>query len=422
MNAKDKLATGRLMACNKFRYFRTALMALVPKPVEGLGTFGVTDDGVLMWDPKMAQEWTVEEIAAVLIHEVSHLLRGHAKRRKRFENAADFDAQKWNQAADYEINDDLYDAKLKLPVFKVNGVEVDKPCIPQLNKLPTGLTAEEYLRLIKDPPKQKGPPGAQGQGQKPHVGCGWCGGGAGRPLPGEPQAKAQSKGRSDVELERIKRTVAEEIRKEMHKSQGRVPGGWQRWAEEELTPPKVRWQDKLQRITRGSIAYRPGAVDYHYSKPSRRQPGLGWGVGVPILPALRAPQPKVAVVQDTSGSMSAEDLSACLPEVDAILKQTGSRVTFVACDAAVHELKQVRHWKELLPLMKGGGGTDFRPAFEALAAQRERPDVVVFATDGFGTFPEEAPPFKVVWLLTGNHLEVERVPFGEVVEIDENRD
>jgi predicted metal-dependent peptidase len=442
MTPRDKLSTGRLIAANRFKYFRTALVSLVPKECPGLGTFGVTDTGVLLWDPATAAEWTPDEIAAVLVHEVSHLLRGHAARRKRHEGGAGYTDELWNKATDCEINDDLVDAKLKLPDFKLNGVVVDHPVLPQTYKMPVGLTAEEYLTLLKkqqQKQKQKKPSkgkkgekeGKEGQDGdgcddkagdgEPHVGCGWCGSGAGRPLPNEPKTSEGAKGRTQVEIERVKRTVAEEIRKTVaQKGQGSVPAGWARWADELMRPPKVRWQDKLARITRGSVAYRPGAVDYHYTRPSRRQAGIGYGPGRPILPALRAPVPKVAVVQDTSGSMGTAELSAGLPEVDAILRATGARVDFVACDAAVHVLKPVRHWRELLKLMVGGGGTDFTPAFDALTAKRgDRPDVCVFVTDGYGTFPAKPPPYKVIWLLCGAHADAKSFPFGEVVELDD---
>lgn len=417
MNARDKLATGRLMACNKMRYFRSYIMALVPKETAGLGTFGVTDDGILLWDPKMAEQWSVEEIAAVLIHEVCHLLQKHSTRRDKLASRMGdkFSAEKWNNAADCEINDDLHDAKLKLPSFKTeDGKPAGEPYIPQKMKLPTGLTAEEYMNLLPDPPK--------GKGGKPHVGCGWCGSGAGRPLPNEQPSKGNSKGRSKAEMERAARGVAEAIREAAARGQGNVPAGWARWAEEMMKPPKVRWQDKLSRVTRGSLAYRPGAHDYHYTKPSRRQAGLGYGPGVPILPAMRAPQPKVAVVQDTSGSMGTAELSVGLPEVAAILKSVGGQVDFCACDAAVHVLQPVKHWRELLGLMKGGGGTDFRPAFKALEEKREKPSLIVFITDGQGTFPSHAPNgIKVVWLLCGAHIGENAVPFGEAVVLDDAR-
>ena len=47
---------------------------------------------------------SVEENAALLIHEVSHLLRDHEARKK---SAAVRNARLWNTAADCEINDDL---------------------------------------------------------------------------------------------------------------------------------------------------------------------------------------------------------------------------------------------------------------------------------------------------------------------------
>jgi len=66
--------------------------------------------------------------------------------------------------------------------------------------------------------------------------------------------------------------------------------------------------------------------------------------------------------------------------------------------------------------MKGRGGTDFRPVFQWLA--REAPEaVLLYATDGFGTFPTASPPSPVLWLLTPPHIQAEKIPFGAGVEI-----
>ena len=111
MKAKDKLAAARLMAVEKMKYFRTAILGLVPKETPGLGTFGVTKNGVMLWDPECLDRWSVEETAAVLVHEVSHLLRNHARRCE----AMGAEHMPWNAAGDLEINDDLQEIGLPLP-------------------------------------------------------------------------------------------------------------------------------------------------------------------------------------------------------------------------------------------------------------------------------------------------------------------
>ena len=82
---------------------------------------------------------TVEENAALLIHEVSHLLRDHEARKKA---AAASNARLWNTAADCEINDDLAAEGLPLP---------GDPPQPGKYGLPTGDTAELYYKELSKP-------------------------------------------------------------------------------------------------------------------------------------------------------------------------------------------------------------------------------------------------------------------------------
>jgi predicted metal-dependent peptidase len=114
--------------------------------------------------------------------------------------------------------------------------------------------------------------------------------------------------------------------------------------------------------------------------------------------------PRVALVVDTSGSMGSREIEDALTEARGILEAVGAEVTFVACDADVHELRPVSTVRDAMRLLKGGGGTDFRPAFEALSAVKPRPEVVIFATDGYGPAPHVQPPgMNTIWLLVGGN-------------------
>ena len=64
----------------------------------------------------------------------------------------------------------------------------------------------------------------------------------------------------------------------------------------------------------------------------------------------------------------------------------------------------------------GGGGSNMIPAFDAIAARKSRPGVVVAITDGAVTYPA-APPrdFRVVWVLVGEM--VMDPPWGEVLRV-----
>jgi predicted metal-dependent peptidase len=365
---------------------------------------GVTKEWLLLWDPQAIQEWDVSGIACALEHECWHVLRRHAERCEK----ASLDHTLFNIAGDLEINDDMISAGAMFP----HGTGIK----PADFGLKDGGLAEQYYHDIR---KQcsDGQGGHSKAPSKPSVGQGWCGSAGGHSMPDEPEGQAEG-GRSATEKERIRKQVAHEI--QSAKSRGNVPEAYLRWADEQLGTPKIPWQQKLSRATKMAVAWKMGAVDYRYDQPSRRQAGLGYGVGKPILPALRKSVPEVWFVCDTSGSMGKEELTAALREGAGAIKATGAPVTFLAADADVHEVKKVTRWEEIIPLMKGGGGTDFTPVFSLAEKPGKvaRPEILIFATDGDGTCPEKAPVgIRVIWLLVGRY---KRAPcdWGEQVEVD----
>jgi predicted metal-dependent peptidase len=432
LTTNDKLAAARMTACKRFPYFRVGIMRLVFQPAPGLGTLGVSPGWVVLYDPAVVDAWTVGALATVLVHELMHLLRRHTTRQE----ASKIDPAAYNICADAEVNDDLVEAGLEMPAGS-------DPVVPGKLGQPTGLSAEEYYRgMVKNAQKrpQAGKPGqggggGQGQGQGSEgenapqgqkqgpvngekVLEGRCGGGAGgEPLPGEAEADAHM-GRKPAEHRRIERMVAEAVRREASKGRGTVPGDIARWADQVLDPPRIPWQQRLARAVRQAVAYRPGAVDYRFSRLSRRQSGIGYGAGRPIIPALVAPFPRVAVVVDTSGSMGAGELVEAIAEIRGILQAVGGAVDLLACDADVHAAGTARSWHDVTRMLKGGGGTDMKPALKALAARRVRPDVVVIMTDGYIGDPGERPPFRVVWCLCGKSPSSPDCSWGEIVKID----
>jgi predicted metal-dependent peptidase len=136
------------------------------------------------------------------------------------------------------------------------------------------------------------------------------------------------------------------------------------------------------------------------------------------MPRLYSQAVSVVVALDTSGSVSREELREFLTEIDVLKAQVRADVTLHACD---DKLDAAGPWKfamwEAVTLpeqVSGGGGTDFRPIFDWLRREKLNPDLLVYFTDADGRFPDQEPPFPVLWLVKGKAP----VPFGTRVQLN----
>ncbi len=414
--ALEKIGTARLLIRAKTPYLRSMLLTLVPHEVKGLGTIGVSKSAILLIDAEVVSTWSIDDLAGALVHEIMHLLGKHHDRLGVRNPVV------WNFAGDYAINPAVKEMGYTIPL----GGGLD----PKKEGWKEGLTADEYYELIMAKLEQQGGAkkpgegdpsgdGAEGQGgpsKGKGPGSGNCGSCSGHAHDGEPE---ESEGKTQAQIERASRATAEAINEAASKGRGTVPAYLSRWAEGFLRPAKVPWRKKLAYAMRTRVQFRAGANVSRYDGPSRRQAGIGFGPGKPILPRHRQSIPRVAVVVDTSGSMSEADLAIALRETNGVLKALGAQVTFASCDSEVGGLGTISRIEDAMKLMKGGGGTDFRPPLIALAKQRPAPELVIFCTDGDGPAPEREPPgMRVIWLLVGSY---KRRPcaWGEHIEMDD---
>ena len=453
LSPKDKLGTAIIRVCGigssnptpqqagVAPYFGTLLRGLVRRETPGVGTMAVTHDGILLWDPAFVDKESQEVIVFALVHESMHVALKHFDRAltmgiKPEPTAEDGDAALANWAQDACINEQALKAGLKVPSWALTP---QQPCPAWFDApaQPPGLIWEQRYQLLKahrpqsrkQRQQQQGMPGqgtgndkkdggGQGQG-KPQTGAGWCGSCAAHPVPQEsPITKPDPDGRSAADMERMRKATADAVTEHVMKNRGDVPDDLIRWAAEYLAPPVIPWREKLARILRGAVAYKSGAVDYTYTKISRRQAGIGFGVGRPVVPALHAPIPDVAVGIDTSGSMSEQDLADAASEVQGILSAIGGSVTVGVCDAAMHGLKKVRDIKEAVGMLKGGGGTDMTPIFDELEKRKPRAAVTVILTDGHigNGYPKREPKWtKTIWVVVGAGGNPNPCPWGDVI-------
>ncbi|MBO0887014.1 MAG: hypothetical protein J2O38_06415 [Acidimicrobiales bacterium] len=415
---RQRWAGGRLWAARQAPYLATALLALeavVVEETEGsadLSAFPVDRDWHVYLDPAVLETTDVPTLGFWLVHQVSHLLRHHADRYPLADRESarpgsarpDPGQRRWNQAGDAEIDDDLAAGDIAVAAGAVTPAAIG---------CPEGWVAEQYWDALGGDPQvpradsasdldegEAGQEGSSGQeqgggGQEDedpgHEGdrgrrgadCGSGCDGRGRPWDcGRP-------GPGQIERKLMAREVAQRIR-EHSRQRGTVPAGWQRWADEVLEP-SVSWQRVLAAAVRRGIAEVAGRVDFTYRRPSRR------ASAVPdvVLPSLRQPLPHVAMVLDTSGSMSDSMLGQALSEVSGVLRALGvgrRQLKVLCCDAQAYEVQKVRNLGDVA--LVGGGGTDMGAGLGAAVALKPRPDLVIVLTDGFTPWPA-APPVGV---------------------------
>jgi predicted metal-dependent peptidase len=384
-----KLAAARLRAAGMQPFLAMALYAMSPVPDQERETFAVDERWRLYVHPGKLREWTVPQVAGVLLHEVGHLVRDHAGRAKAALVRTETAAVRWNVAADAEINDDLLDADIELP---------PGPVTPAALGLPPYKAAEFYYSRLAEADDL--PVGAPNCGSGSH-GLDEAGPDRGGTLP---------RGLSDVEALLLRRRVAEAITRIAAQQPGSIAGDWVRWAEA-LLRPQVDWRRLLSAALKSATAAVVGSVDYSYAKPARRR------VPRVVLPALQRPVPRVAIIIDTSASVADEQLSTAWTEVHGCVRALGIRrdmLTVYAADTAVHRIVGVTARQADLT---GGGGTDMAAAIEEVAARRPRPALLVVITDGMTGWPARPAQDLVVVLLKGSFTPPEPPSWARVIRV-----
>jgi predicted metal-dependent peptidase len=366
------IAAARLWATTRFPYLASAIFGIQVVAAPGTGTVSVDERWRLRADADVVAGWTAAQFGSVLVHHACHLLRTHAERARGVGVRPD-EARTWVRAADAEINDDLVPAGLELPADCV---------LPEHLGADPGRLAEQYFEAIRSPrPALERPAPGDTAG---HSGLD-CGSGADGFPRAQDNESAGAEGLSGWQAELLRRVVAQECVRHGREA-GTVPAGLLRWAEDVLTP-QVDWRKLLAAELRRAVADTAGAVDYSYRRPSRRAAVAG----NVVLPALRRPVPEVAVVCDTSGSMTEDLLAMALAEVEGLLRSLGlaRQVRVLACDVAVAPVQRVSSARQVE--LVGGGGTDMGAGIQAATRLRPRPAITVVLTDGYTPWPVEQP-------------------------------
>lgn len=408
MKAKERITAARAALVLDHPFFGALVLRL--RLVEDPGCKTLWTEGErLGYNPDYVMSLSPSRLQAALAHEVLHCAGGHPWRRGCRDRGL------WNQAADYAINHVLKDADF--------DVGEDWLLNPSFN----GLSAEEIYDILADQPSGGGGSGSRGMGNAQAQGDAQSGGppkekendgqggtdgeepGEGDPKaddgpedfgPGEVRDAPQDKASQSEAEWRVAVAAAAKAAKVM----GRLPGNLERFVEEAVEP-RIDWRQILRRFVQSAAR-----EDYSWKTPNPRYAPLGM-----YLPSLRSEtMGPIVVFVDTSGSIGDAELSAFSAEIRSIAEEARPETLWVVyADADVHRADEfpMGEGVEINPI--GGGGTDFRPAFEWVEKNALSPSCAVYLTDMHGRFPDAPPEYPVLWVAT---TEV-KAPWGETVRL-----
>jgi predicted metal-dependent peptidase len=380
MEAKDKITKAKVQLVLNQPFYAT--LALGFKYLEDSTIETGNIDGVTMrYNPEWINSLTLKQTVGFIAHEVSHIAYLHHTRQNSREH------EKWNTACDYAINQLLKDAGFELP----DGGLIDSAY--------KDMSAEDIYNKLPTPPKDNSKNQGQGKGNgqgKPGSDPGRCGGV--KPAP----AKTQSE-MNQIEAE-TKQLVAQAAT--VAKQQGKLPAHLERLIEEMLQP-KINWKDVLN-----SFLTEVTRNDYTFAQPSKRY--LSQGLYLPSLRSIE--KGKFVLIIDTSGSIDLQLLNQFAGEMQSILSDVAESITVYYVDTKVNRIQEFESDETLEMTAMGGGGTDFKPAFDHMNDNGIDCAAAIYFTDGCcNSFPKD-PCFPVLWATYDNKKFIP--PFGEVVHVD----
>ena len=408
---QSQLSAWRSIALERMPYMASILFKLRPVNAVGLKTFAVDAGGRLYidFDHFAVQEtvgaWNPSMGAQALLHECMHIIANHNQQAELLGITTPVARQKWNVAADASINDDLRDAGCEM--FSNDGQFI-LPCKLGARDY---LTPEHYLNAIAKNEQantdgtegtdgDSAPDGGEGDQEAPSLSgrpvFGECGTGAGGLETGY---ELDDKDRdapaiSESEMERARIEVAVAVQEYVKNGRGKVPGNLIERAEELTSPAdgKIPWQRVLGRIVRQSVQAQAGQNVTTYSRRNPRRHNEQVGGSRVVIPGTVDYKPRIAVVRDTSGSMSAADLKQVSHEIESIsrrLRVKNQDLVVLDVDTTVHRITRYAGSKSVSEV-HGRGGTDMMAGIQGALDLKPKPDVVIVITDG-GTDWEETP-------------------------------
>lgn len=422
MSVGDKLMKARCRLMTREPWYGHIAMSMtwIPSMMEGQAckTMGVriVNGGEVqcIYYPPFVEGLTLEELYAVVQHEIEHIVRLHCVRVDSRHPLA------WNIAADMCVNGRKDKPRIGYHDHAANTVIV--PMKDQIVWIPKDWPEDEtteqyYERLAKQQQKQKGN-GSGGDGNEDSEAGGEEDGEASGGGGGSGEGKEDQPGfgkvldnhdlwkESDVGADEARQIVRDMVQQATDKTQGNAPGHLKE-AIAKLNKPIVKWRQLLQHY----LGKHVGNQRLTYSRRNRRRDSFG----VPGISHHAAAN--VNVIIDTSGSVSTHELQQFFAEIESISSK--AKTYILQWDASFQGFSQYRRgaWKHFK--INGRGGTDMAAPMKWLMDNRRVADVQIMLTDGCCNYlPKDQVKFPAITVITQPASNSSAAPtYGHVVRM-----
>ena len=366
-----------------------------------------TDGKNIFYNKEFTLSLSKSEVDGVRIHEYFHRAFKHHLRQ------GDRDAEIWNIACDYAINQLILD-------LSYNGYNGG---LPHVITLPKGALLDRkfkdkntewiYDYLVKNytkmPNNQSGKDNGDGSGSVtlvPNDGQGseiqsqsW---GSFKASPMSAEEKiAESK-----EIDQQIMTSANQL-----KNIGKDTPNFLKGLLDKIKESKVSWHDILRRFIGGE-----NTEDYSFRKPHKK---IYYNYGMVAPSAEKIGVGDIVVACDTSGSVSNDELSEFLGEIKAISEDMlPTSVTIISCDSRIRNVTRYEQGEEIKTLnVSGRGGTCVQPVFKYLEEENIEFDTLVYMSDLHIWDYQKYFDKPLLWVGTKNDTYHNKPKVGEVTYI-----
>jgi len=399
MTYQDKLTKAKAKLMLEHPYFGTVASSLALEKNNEILTF--TSDGVKMrYNSEYLDKLSVEEVEFVMANGAMHTVLKHHERLNGRTKWL------WQTATDYVVNAMLVKNGMPLPEYayfeeKFDGLYVEE--VYEILRAEMTDNSDHSMEQETEEITDSDETGVENlHMQKEHT--------------PDNDAKETLEEKDANDQEETSSSEAEALSKEMNerleqifqksKRQGNLPKDLEILVPEYFSH-KVDWREFLY----GYISAYAKST-YSFSPPNMKY--LYRGI---CLPSLSSDLLRVVVAVDTSGSVDESLLEIFLGEVTSIMQQYPNyEINLITADAKVQSHRTYLPGEALEYEISGGGGTDFRPVFTFIDQNIDYPTLLLYFTDGEGTYPSYEPSYDVLWIMP----EIKEVPFGEVIKLENN--